>query len=883
MSVPNQTPYIIYNANGLTTVFPFEFYIISASDIQVSINGTVVTSGYTVSGVGNVSGGDIVFLTPPVSGTVVMLERVVPTYRLTDYQDNGDLLADTVNKDFDRLWMAIQRSFIYLGLALRRPLFGGPFDAQGYRISKGGDPVDKQDFATKNYVDNVSLVRALRVPEAFVAPLPPVEQRKNKIVAMDNSGDPLMVLPESGSAADVMIELAKPTGDSLIGTKGGLTQKDKNAENPSIQDFGGRDDWNGTTGTDNTQAIIDAYGAGVRLLRLPKTDTGVYHFGNTASAISSLKNLVLDNEASVSIHHSNDNVLNIMRRPGYSSIRYLNNIIDGPAKFNACVSSQMFKKPSEKFLTAFEPELHRPEGLQFASSFSPQYFKATGWPAIITTFTSADFTIVDSSTITFTPPNGQFWGVMFSAVVGDHLEASSRDGNQVGVAVETTGGIVIARQNLSGSYSYIHVNKVEGGVSTEIDIPNIGGMVAPYYLKNSVLGVYLIDERTFALTCNGVTVAKIETSSDIVSAGWCNGYSTVPATISHPSRIRGRNELGVKPLSIVCIGDSTGDNAVTIESQFEYACDFIAGMSGCQIVKFNNLSVRGETANQQKTRLLATDITGYSHCLIQVGVNDIQGQTNMAGWLTQYADMITYCKSYNVTPIIGIPAMFYGVADIAASGISTDHIGQATTNSEKGVLYRLRLGLTAASNDVAVNYMGQSGMGQVIPHLITMAADPLVMDNIHPSQFGSMVMGMSWAKSLIADMTRSNKKGTWFKGGSAIGAAGVCTIPQRYFVSAAGTTSLPRYTVGDNGSLITLSYYLRQSSNWGTAPFIVGTLPERLRPVTPQIFVVQPHDSSNIPIAGAVVTVVITRDGTITVTGMPSSAWYLPFSITYRI
>lgn len=223
MSVPNQIPYIIYNANGLTTVFPFEFYIISASDIQVTLNGETVTSGYSVSGVGNVSGGDIIFLTPPVSGTVVMLERVVPTYRLTDYQDNGDLLADTVNKDFDRLWMAIQRSFIYLGLALRRPLFGGPFDAQGYRISKGGDPVDKQDFATKNYVDNVSLVRALRVPEAFVAPLPPVEQRKNKIVAMDNSGNPLMVLPESGSAADVMIELAKPSGAGGIGTTSGET------------------------------------------------------------------------------------------------------------------------------------------------------------------------------------------------------------------------------------------------------------------------------------------------------------------------------------------------------------------------------------------------------------------------------------------------------------------------------------------------------------------------------------------------------------------------------------------------------------------------------------------------------------------------------------
>jgi hypothetical protein len=133
MSVPNQTPYIIYNANGLTTVFPFEFYIINSGDIQVTL--TVKSSRQDILfRVSVMSAAEMLFSDPPASGTVVMLERVVPTYRLTDYQDNGDLLADTVNKDFDRLWMAIQRSSIYLGLALRRPLFGGPFNAEGYRI-----------------------------------------------------------------------------------------------------------------------------------------------------------------------------------------------------------------------------------------------------------------------------------------------------------------------------------------------------------------------------------------------------------------------------------------------------------------------------------------------------------------------------------------------------------------------------------------------------------------------------------------------------------------------------------------------------------------------------------------------------------------------------
>lgn len=230
MSVPNQTPYIIYNANGLTTVFPFEFYIINSGDIQVSLNGDVLTTGYSVSGVGNVGGGDVTFLTPPANGSVVMLERVVPTYRLTDYQDNGDLLADTVNKDFDRLWMAIQRSFTYLGLALRRPLFGGPYNAEGFRIANLDNPVNPQDAATKNYVDNVSLARALRVPESYVDVLPPADQRANKLLAFNSAGKPIVVLPPSGSATDVLIELAKPTGAGIIGAE------DKNGAPTTVQD-----------------------------------------------------------------------------------------------------------------------------------------------------------------------------------------------------------------------------------------------------------------------------------------------------------------------------------------------------------------------------------------------------------------------------------------------------------------------------------------------------------------------------------------------------------------------------------------------------------------------------------------------------------------------
>ncbi|WP_447716883.1 hypothetical protein [Pluralibacter gergoviae] len=219
MSVPNQTPYNIYTANGLTTVFAYEFYLINAGDIQVTINGAEVTGGYSVGGVGNVGGGEITFLTPPADGAMVMLERNIPTFRLTDYQDNGDLLADTVNKDFDRLWMAIQRAFIYLGLALTRPLWGGPFNAKWYRIENLADPVNDYDAANKKFVvdtGKANLARTLRVPEQSVATMPALTLRKNKLLAFNDRGDPITVLPESGSAADVMIELASTHGSELV-------------------------------------------------------------------------------------------------------------------------------------------------------------------------------------------------------------------------------------------------------------------------------------------------------------------------------------------------------------------------------------------------------------------------------------------------------------------------------------------------------------------------------------------------------------------------------------------------------------------------------------------------------------------------------------------
>ncbi|MGF6435669.1 phage tail fiber protein [Kosakonia sp. 1610] len=220
MSVSSHQPYITYTANGATTVFPYDFYIITPNDLQISIDGVIVTTGYSVTGAGNQGGGNVTMLTPPAANSVVFIERVVPTSRLADYQDNGDLLADTVNKDFDRIWMAIQRAFIYLDLCLQRPLLGGPYNAVPYRIENLEDPINPQDAVNKRYTDlqgSNYFARSLRVPETQVNILPAAGARANRVFTFDKNGQPMIVAPYPGSAENVFIELAKDTGATLIG------------------------------------------------------------------------------------------------------------------------------------------------------------------------------------------------------------------------------------------------------------------------------------------------------------------------------------------------------------------------------------------------------------------------------------------------------------------------------------------------------------------------------------------------------------------------------------------------------------------------------------------------------------------------------------------
>jgi hypothetical protein len=148
MAVSNTQPYVEYQANGVATVFSIPFLLIKASDLDVFLGGVEVVSGFSIAGVG-ANTGTITFVTPPAPGTLSLI-RNVPLERLTDYQTNGDLLAKSINLDFDRIWCVLQDVGRSIGRALVRPFFKSYFDALSYRIANLGDPVNPQDAATKN-------------------------------------------------------------------------------------------------------------------------------------------------------------------------------------------------------------------------------------------------------------------------------------------------------------------------------------------------------------------------------------------------------------------------------------------------------------------------------------------------------------------------------------------------------------------------------------------------------------------------------------------------------------------------------------------------------------------------------------------------------------
>ncbi|HBC7184974.1 hypothetical protein [Morganella morganii] len=231
MTVSTELSHEEYTGNGVTTDFDFRFRIFEAKHLVVSVadpDGTerILTNGtdYTLRGVGSYRGGKVILKMPLATGWKIGIARDLPAVQETDLRNQGKFFAEVHEDAFDYLTMLIQKSLGYLSLCLRKPSFiSDHYDAKGNKISNLGKPVkdgDAVDLSTMKEHISAKDKRTLRVADKDIPALPNTANRANKLLSFDNIGNPVVIVPESGSAADVLTELGKQDGFALIG---GLT------------------------------------------------------------------------------------------------------------------------------------------------------------------------------------------------------------------------------------------------------------------------------------------------------------------------------------------------------------------------------------------------------------------------------------------------------------------------------------------------------------------------------------------------------------------------------------------------------------------------------------------------------------------------------------
>ena len=154
-----------YEGNGTTKVFPYRFRILKDSHMVVTVidiagNLTTLSLGtdYTISGVGQVSGGNVTLAIALASGWQISLDRDLPAVQETDLRNQGKFFAEVHEDAFDYLTMLIQRVSSFFGLALRKPsLIAKYYDAKNDRIANVADPVADKDAVNnrtlRNYVE----------------------------------------------------------------------------------------------------------------------------------------------------------------------------------------------------------------------------------------------------------------------------------------------------------------------------------------------------------------------------------------------------------------------------------------------------------------------------------------------------------------------------------------------------------------------------------------------------------------------------------------------------------------------------------------------------------------------------------------------------------
>ncbi|WP_024608311.1 phage tail protein [Pseudoalteromonas sp. TAB23] len=632
-----------------------------------------------------------------------------------------------------------------------------------------------------------------------------------------------------------------------------------------IRNYGGRDDYSYTEGTGtNNKPIIDyLYDKKPIEIKLPKSEegTGVYLYdGFSSKSDASGVSIIADEGVSLANYQGNSplwiNGLKVNRE--IASYR-----LDG--KYFTHMGPNVYTKPSEQQSIggASIGSLYTPYKINLTET---RNYTLSNWP---------DGELVAASPISSTDvdinwgaiPNFNFYLSAIPVSVKDHISAHVSKGAERPCAfVETDHGwVIIHSKNNSGK---IQVSEKFREVTIQKDFTELVLNESTYNMNNAAIGIIIFGTKSFGLTLNGILIRRIDTEGSIIAAGWGAGFEANAASlsISRASYFKGKKTVGIKPLKIVCVGDSTSSGQLA-SSQYEYMKKHLTGTCGAQVLEMKNLAIGGQVSAQQLAILESTNIDNFDYCCIQIGINDVQTNSGSLALASNIEAMIDYCESLNVVPIIGLPTSFY--SQLSAKQFGQD--GQNTGRSDEvGVFRNVLLQTLADRGGVFVNPSVVEDQGAVVAALLDTELDPILSDNIHPSAFGKMLMGYSFAKSIIGHATGSDSKG------------GLVKSPSDWWTGEAGKTAAPLYKASAEN--IHWSWFLSTDNETFSNGDLIGKLPRRFWPENDfYAQAINTTSASDIPTEQPNAILHFSKEGHIKVFNVDPAAVYISFNTFYEL
>ncbi len=114
MTVSTTTIKNSYSGNGSTTTFAYTFKVFASTELKVYVRTTATgaeslrsegsgSANYSVTGVGETGGGNVVFVTAPTSAESVVIRRLSAKTQATDYQPADSFPAASHEDALDKL------------------------------------------------------------------------------------------------------------------------------------------------------------------------------------------------------------------------------------------------------------------------------------------------------------------------------------------------------------------------------------------------------------------------------------------------------------------------------------------------------------------------------------------------------------------------------------------------------------------------------------------------------------------------------------------------------------------------------------------------------------------------------------------------------------